>query len=489
MLQVNLTRILQSVFLRRVALYPRSRNASSTPPVQDALKQLEDIAVTPSQADVYRKAIEIYNPAYSTEHPGFVAFPKDVKDLQRCLKVANDTGTPVAVKSGGHSFAGYSTIDKQGFVIALNKLSKVTLNENILTVQAGTNWCNVYGALEGTKYMAVGGCVPAVGIGGYLLGGGYSMLSRAHGGLGCDKAVSFTMVTADGSQVVTATKDTNEDLFWAMKGGGGGNFGVMVEAELKVEPRPHSFIWKRLFYNDSEHIEEAINLIGQNLLTFPKELNLDIATHSFHTDRTLTLDAVYCDHHKDITEAALNALNPQKTSEATSYTSFLEFTTEYSKRHGFVHHEVEPMYAKGAMITGFSTELANYFANVDMPSECLIEFVHMGGDIKEIGVKDTAFPYRSAEYSFYTYGRFNDDKHKEEVIDFATVAYNKVKASKQALGSYVNYMDRHLQNWQSEFYGVNYDRLCQIKNKWNPIGKGPLHFQQEIGSNWQPTLD
>ncbi len=101
---------------------------------------------------------------------------------------------------------------------------------------------DVYSSLEDTGYVAVGGCVPAVGIGGYILGGGYSMLSRAYGGLACDKAMSFTMVTADGDKVVTASAKENEDLFWALKGGGGGNFGIIVDVTLEVCPQPNQFI-------------------------------------------------------------------------------------------------------------------------------------------------------------------------------------------------------------------------------------------------------
>ena len=70
------------------------------------------------------------------------------------------------------------------------------------------------------SYMAVGGCVPAVGIGGYIQGGGYSMLSRAYGGLACDNVLEFTMVTVDGERIIKASNLENQDLYWALKGGG-----------------------------------------------------------------------------------------------------------------------------------------------------------------------------------------------------------------------------------------------------------------------------
>lgn len=129
-------------------------------------------------------------------------------------------------------------------------------------------------------------------------------------------------------------------------------------------------------------------------------------------------------------------------------------------------------------------QLATFFAELDIPSECLIEFVHMGGDIMAYESGETAFAARTAQYSFYTYGRFSgnhDASKRDEVIKFATSTYNSVRESGCAVGSYINYTDRLLENWAQEYYGANYERLCKIKNKWNPVGRGPLHFEQEIG--------
>ena len=453
---------------------------------QQALKELQDISVSPQQPP-YENAIKIYNPTYSYEHPAFVALPKNVQDVQRCLKVANATKTPVAIKSGGHCFAGYSTIDSKGFVISLQSMRKVTVENNKVIIQSGASWGDVYSAIENTGYVAVGGCVPAVGIGGYILGGGYSMLSRANGGLACDNATAYTMVTADGEDVVRATETVNQDLFWALRGGGGGNFGVLVDVNLRLCKSPKQFKWSRLTYDNTESSENGLLAVGENLAMLPKELNLDMALHGFTGKKVLTLDAVYSDHHEEMVQDALKRLHPTITSHEFSYTSYLDFTTDYSKRHGFVHCEVEPVYIKGAMINSLPSSLAKYFAELEIPSECLIEFVHMGGDIQQHPPTATAFPARSAQYSFYTYGRFQSSSEREVVRRFATSTYNAVKSSGCAVGSYVNYMDRHLDNWAQEYYGLNYERLCRVKEKWNPIGKGSLHFQQEINSVWNPS--
>ena len=473
----------QSRFLKNAATIRTIHGSDS---VREALEQLKDIAVTPEQPDLYKEAVKIYNPAYNYEHPAFVALPNNTDDIRRCLQIADNTRTPVAVKSGGHCFAGYSTTDSNGFVISLKNMNQVQVKGNMVTVQAGACWGDVYSALDDTGYVAVGGCVPAVGIGGYILGGGYSMLSRGYGGLACDKAMSFAMVTADGSNLVKASAEENQDLYWALKGGGGGNFGILVDVTLEVCPRPNQFIWNRLIYDTTDECERGLNAVGENLNKFPKELNLDFALHGYFGKKTLTLDAVYSDIHEDKVQASLKALHPTTETQAQVFTSYLEFSTEYSRRHGFVHQEVEPIYVKGVMIESLPPPLAKYFTHIDIPPECLLEFVHMGGDIAQHSPTSTAFPFRSAQYSFYTYGRFHDPVQREEVTKFATSTYNAVRESGCSLGSYVNYMDRDLKNWGENFYGVNYPRLCEIKNKWNPLGCGSLHFQQEIGSSWEP---
>lgn len=263
-----------------------------------ALQQLKDLAVTPEQPELYKEAVKIYNPAYACEHPAFVTFPNNTEDIKRCLQIAAKTGISVAIKSGGHCFAGYSTTDSKGFVISMKNMNRVQLKGSMVTVQAGATWGDVYSALDNTNYVAVGGCVPAVGIGGYILGGGYSMLSRGCGGLACDKAVSFSMVTADGGKLVQASNRENSDLFWALKGGGGGNFGVLVDVTLEVCPRPNRFIWRRLIYDSAEDSEKGFNAVAKNLDNFPKELNLDMAIHGYFGKKSLSLDAVYSDIHE-----------------------------------------------------------------------------------------------------------------------------------------------------------------------------------------------
>ena len=137
----------QKVFLKNAAMCRMLHGGNA---VRAALEQLQDIAVTPEQPELYKDAVKIYNPAYNYENPVFVALPKNAEDIKRCLQIANKTGTPIAVKSGGHCFAGYSTTDSNGFVISLKHMNQVDLKENMVTVQAGACWGDVYSALDDT---------------------------------------------------------------------------------------------------------------------------------------------------------------------------------------------------------------------------------------------------------------------------------------------------------------------------------------------------
>ncbi len=105
----------------------------------------------------------MYNPAFAQEHPAFVALPNSVEEVQKCLKSANFYKVPLAVRSGRHCFAGYSTIDSRGFVLSLNKLKAIKWSNNSVKVQGGASWGDVYNQMD-NNVLVVGGCCPSVGI-------------------------------------------------------------------------------------------------------------------------------------------------------------------------------------------------------------------------------------------------------------------------------------------------------------------------------------
>lgn len=325
--------------------------------VGKCLQELGDISVTPGSEE-YETKTKIYNPAFAMEHPAFVALPTCVEDIQRCLKVATINRVPIAVRSGGHCFSGYSTIDSRGFVVSMNSMKDINWSTDSVKVQSGASWKNVYDHMD-DSVLVVGGCCPSVGIGGYVLGGGYGLLSRRFG-LASDNALSMTMITADGENVVQANPDKNSDLFWGLCGGGGGNFGVLVDVEFKTHPAPPMFTWMSFSFHSTEQSELALKLIADSVNKMPDGLNVDMLIHKLTGYNQLVVDAVYSEIEMERFPLLqeLRKIVDEQFFNVKQYQQYKVLSEEYARRHGYVHFERKPVYMKGSFLNDFPPQLA-----------------------------------------------------------------------------------------------------------------------------------
>ena len=161
-------------------------------------------------------------------------------DVQRCIAFAREHGVEIAARSGGHSYGGYSSCP--GLVIDVSQMQGISVDaatadgQGIATVGAGAILIDVYSRLAGRGLLLPGGSCPTVGIAGLALGGGVGVFSRAYG-LTCDQLAKVKIVTADGV-VRRCGPGQNEDLYWASRGGGGGNFGIATSFEFRAHPIP-----------------------------------------------------------------------------------------------------------------------------------------------------------------------------------------------------------------------------------------------------------
>jgi FAD/FMN-containing dehydrogenase len=156
--------------------------------------------------------------------PSAIAYCVSAGDVSSAVRFARHHGVPVAVRSGGHSFGGYSTTT--GLVVDVSRLNEVTVGGSVVTIGPGAQNAQILGALAPYGLVVSEGGCPTVAAGGFLQGGGYGFLTRPLG-MACDAIVSAEVVLADGS-IVTASRDEHPDLFWAIRGGGGGNFGIVT---------------------------------------------------------------------------------------------------------------------------------------------------------------------------------------------------------------------------------------------------------------------
>ncbi|MFF4851493.1 FAD-binding oxidoreductase [Streptomyces sp. NPDC001194] len=181
----------------------------------------------------YPEARQLFQPRYDTIAPGAVAYPAHAADVAVCLDFARRSAVPVVPRGGGHSYAGWSTC-AGGLVVDAGAMAGLEVEGSGVRIGAGARLGDVNRSLAARRLAVPTGLCPTVGIAGLTLGGGLGLASRAHGTT-CDALTGATVVTPDGVvREVDAARDPG--LFWALRGGGGGNFGVVTEFRFRTHP-------------------------------------------------------------------------------------------------------------------------------------------------------------------------------------------------------------------------------------------------------------
>ncbi|MFB6810622.1 FAD-binding oxidoreductase [Streptomyces sp. NPDC056387] len=188
--------------------------------------------VLPGDRD-YPEARQSFQPRYDAVAPGAVAYPAHAADVAVCLDFARRSASPVVPRAGGHSYAGWSTC-AGGLVVDVGAMAGRAVEGTGVRIGAGARLGDVNRALAGRGLGLPTGLCPTVGIAGLTLGGGLGLASRAYGTTS-DALTGVTVVTPDGI-VREADATRNAELFWALRGGGGGNFGVVTEFRFRTHP-------------------------------------------------------------------------------------------------------------------------------------------------------------------------------------------------------------------------------------------------------------
>eukprot|EP00929_Paragymnodinium_shiwhaense_P028789 TRINITY_DN16620_c0_g1_i3.p1 TRINITY_DN16620_c0_g1~~TRINITY_DN16620_c0_g1_i3.p1 ORF type:complete len:478 (-),score=64.47 TRINITY_DN16620_c0_g1_i3:192-1625(-) len=383
---------------------------ASSPP---CLRELSDLAVTPDgNPALWELTHNVSNPEWDGRlpaAPAFVVLPRTAQDVQRCLKCAMEQRLHVAVKGGGHSFGGYSSLPaSKGFMMNMRNMATVSpvLEQPDAAVasvklQGGARWRDVYHSfkISGKEWVVNGGLCPSVGVAGFTMGGGVGPAARRYG-LGVDGVVSFTMVTADGQHVVTVNDTSHADLFWALRGAGGGNFGVVTDLEVRVHPGPDLFAFGRLCYAWNA-TELLLKDLQANAALLPRTVNVDIIL-SQHSGACLWIASM---EPLAKTRQALAALVPSMTAANLIVDSLKEWNcwwegiTAYAVEHGYGEYDSDPYYSKNCLIDSISPGLVATLKKLTeaAPPGCTDSqhFIAFGGKVKEVAANATSFPWRS----------------------------------------------------------------------------------------------
>jgi len=233
----------------------------------DSLRgQVRGDVITPDD-ERYDEARKVRN-GMIDRHPAVVVRPVNAGDVIAAVNFAREGGLSLAIRGGGHSVPGFGTTDN-GVVIDLSRMRGVRVNPERRTARAegGATWGDYNAATNAFGLASTGGIVSTTGVGGLTLGGGIGYLARNYG-LSCDNLVAADVVTADGKFLLASEKE-NEDLFWAIRGGGG-NFGVVTSFEFRLHPVAN--IYGGPIFYELKYAKDILEWYRDYIETAPREM-------------------------------------------------------------------------------------------------------------------------------------------------------------------------------------------------------------------------
>ncbi|KAF6586909.1 MULTISPECIES: FAD-binding oxidoreductase [Paenibacillus] len=428
----------------------------------------------------YNMARMEFNRRFS-KFPRVIVFCQRTQDVINAVKWARERGIRLRVRSGRHSYEGFSTVNG-GIIIDVSEMNKVTVDRKnrVAIVQTGNPLARVYKKLWNKRVAIPAGTAPDVGVAGLTLGGGIGLLSRKYG-LTCDNLKQVKMVVASGrygAKTIVANSKKHPDLLWASRGGGGGNFGVATEFTFRVRPISkvsiYSITWK---WSNLEKVLPAWQRWAPSV-TNRLTSTIEVAAKQVGTIVSTGQLLGGAEELRRLIRPLLRAGTPVKVMvktvpfiEATHFFAESDLNLEpkfkITGAYGF-----QPLPPEGVrIIRDFLAQAPNRHSSVWSQS-----LGGAGSAVSRVSPTATAYPHRKAETIYELSARWRNNGEQERNIQW-------VERFRKALrpfvkGNYVNFPDLQIKNWPKAYYGVNFGRLKQVKRKYDP--HNVFHFAQSI---------
>ncbi|WP_335935406.1 FAD-binding oxidoreductase [Streptomyces sp. PTD5-9] len=439
----------------------------------------------------YQTARQLYNTRFDGLSPAAVAYVRHEADVRECLAFARRTGVPVSVRGGGHSYAGWSSGDGR-LVVDVSSLSRVERNG---AIGAGARLLDVYQGLARHGLTIPGGSCPTVAVAGLALGGGHGVASRAYG-LTCDNVTAATIVTADG-RTLTADATHHPELFWALRGAGNGNFGVVTGLTFRTRPAPPSVTgylswpWSR-----ARSVVTAWQEWGPSQ---PDEIwsSLHLAAGPGGVRPTVTVAAFSLGTYGDLQNAVdrlADRIGAPASSVSLRRRGYAEAMLGYAGCAGLTDAQCHlPGGTPGRTEQG-SLRRETYAAASDFFDRSLspagvgalldraeaftrvplarggagtITLTALGGAVNRVSPEATAFVHRRSRMLAQYIGAWEHGTAGGPQQDWLKNTHAAMR--RHASGAaYQNYPDPSLGDWRRAYYGTAADRLTALKRRYDP---------------------
>jgi FAD/FMN-containing dehydrogenase len=439
----------------------------------------------------YNQARLLFDTRFDALKPKAVVYCESRADVQRALRWARKHAVRIAPRSGGHSYGGYSSTSV-GIVVDVSRLRGVSLDaRHRAVVGPGARLIDVYDKLWRSRRTIPAGSCPTVAFGGLALGGGIGFASRKYG-MTCDNLLEATVVLADGTAVI-ANGTHNPDLFWALRGGGGGNFGIVTRFIFRTHPvadvATYTIEWP---WSDAKKVVQAWQKFAPHApdgLFSVLNLSAVVGGRTRITSAGQFFGSV--ERLRQLLRPLVAAATPTRfTVTSRSYMDAQEMWAGCSGTIEECH--LPPQGNLGRSTFKGKSSISNKplsAAGIDRmihqleaklssgSGSGIVLLDSYGGAINRVKKNATAFVHRDALFSMQYLAYWDATAAAEPNLRWLRAFYAAMRPYVSAF-AYQNYIDPELSNSRRAYYGSNLERLVAVKKRYDP--QNTFRFRQSI---------
>ena len=416
--------------------------------------------------DDYDEARTVWN-AMIDRRPGLIVRCAGVSDVINSVNFAREHNVLLAVRGGGHSFSG-NAVCEGGIVIDLSQMKGVYVDPATQTARAepGALWMDLDLETQAFGLATTGGTNSDTGIAGLTLGGGHGWIGGRYG-LTCDNLLSADVVTADG-MFLTASASENQDLLWALRGGGG-NFGVVTSFEYQLHPVGQ--VLGGTVIHPFEKAKEALSFYRDFSSGVPDELttNCDLIT-SREGNLVVAISVCY-DGPIEAGEEAVRPLREfgEPLADDIRPMSYIEVQRMLDPLTPAGRQNYEKAHFLESIKDGAIDTMISHFEKVTSPN-AVVMLQQTGGEMRRGLGEQAAYSHRDANYNCIMFTAWTDPGESEVHIKWTRDLSQALQPFATG-GVYVNDIGREVEEGAELMraaYGAAYPRLVALKNKYDP---------------------
>ncbi|WP_461146341.1 FAD-binding oxidoreductase [Spirosoma pulveris] len=435
-----------------------------TPEAVDSLSATFSGVLLSPDDDGYDQARAVWN-GMINRHPALIARCMSSADVSSAVKFARRHNLLVSVRGGGHNVAG-NAVCADGLMIDLSLMKGIDVNADNRTAlaEAGVLWSELDQATQQFGLATTGGTVSHTGIAGLTLGGGLGWLMGKHG-LACDNLLSVDIVTANG-ELLTASETENEDLFWAVRGGGG-NFGIVTKFTYQLHPVGPMILAGMVLY-PMDQAKAVLRFYRTFARSTPDELMVFAVL--MNTPDGLPVVALLAGWFGPLAEGE-QYLRPLRNfgtplADLISEVPYLQNQTIFDAATPHGMHRYWKSGNLPDIEDGFINVVIDQAAKQTSPFSFIL-FLHIKGVAARIDPARTAFGLREDQWDFDIVGQWTDPAENQMHTDWVRTFWSQVESYTK--GVYVNHLGGEDEATRVKAaYGPNYERLIALKTKYDP---------------------